>query len=169
VLGVKKNFNINQFYGWNFKSININNIIEIDNFNLSYGVVKEIFNFENCKFKDNSVCKEEFNFLINFEKNGLNKKKFSTKNINKILRRYNYKFNFKEITNHCYWYDDKIIMSENSVFFIDYKLNNSSILFENKNNDVTIVRDECFGGLIDAFTYNQEFLNFNWSILNRNL
>jgi len=54
-------------------------------------------------------------------------------------------------------------------FFIDYKLNNSSILFENKNNDVTIVRDECFGGLIDAFTYNQEFLNFNWSILNRNL
>jgi hypothetical protein len=69
---------------------------------LSYNTIKEIFNFENCKFRDNRVCKEEYNFLERFRKNENNFKKWNDDYIEKIAKRCNYKFIFKRITNHCY-------------------------------------------------------------------
>jgi hypothetical protein len=77
-------------------------VVEINSFNLNYDYIKEIFNFENCKFRDNSVCKEEYYFLKHFKENKVNFKKWDDKNIDKIVRRCNYKFIFKGITNHCY-------------------------------------------------------------------
>lgn len=63
VLGVKSNFDINQFYSWVLKSISIVNVTEINNFNLDYNCIKNIFDFEKCKFRDNSNCNEEYYFL----------------------------------------------------------------------------------------------------------
>ena len=77
----------------------------------------EIFDFENCKFRDSSVCKEEYNFLKSFRQNENNIKKWSDKNIKKIIKRYDYKFTFKGVTNHCYWYTNKVVYSDDANFF----------------------------------------------------
>lgn len=170
VLGVKLNFDINQFYSLIFKSINVINIIEINNLNLNYNYVKDIFNFENCKFRDNSVCKEEFNFLNNFRENKNNIKKWGDKNIIKITKRFNYKFVFKKITNHCYWYNNKVVYSDDADFFIDYDWDTSVVFKKNGNGDVVVVKEYMFvGGLLDIFNYNYETLNFSMLIMGKNL
>jgi hypothetical protein len=102
ILGVKTSFDISQFYKWRLESINVINVTEINNFNLNYNFIKKIFDFENCKFRDNSACEEEFDLLDSFEKNEYNIKELGINNINKITTRWNYKFIFKKITNHCY-------------------------------------------------------------------
>lgn len=170
VLGVKPCFDINQFYKWNLQSINIINVIEINDFNLDYYFIKKIFNFENCKFRDNSVCKEEYKFLENLEKNENNIKKLTNKNIETIIRRCNYKFIFKGITNHCYWYDGKVVNSSDAKFFIDYDWDTSIVLKKTENGEITSVREYMYvGGLLDVFDYNGDTLNFNSFILNKNL
>jgi hypothetical protein len=87
ILGVKPSFDINQFYNWDLKSISIANIVEINNFNLNYNYIKKIFDFENCKFRDNSICRAEFNLLDSFRKNDDNIKNWGDKNIKKIIKR----------------------------------------------------------------------------------
>jgi hypothetical protein len=170
LLGVKTDFNINQFYNWVLQSINIINVVEINNFNLNYNNIKEIFNFENCKFRDNSVCKEEFNFLECFRTNENNIKKWSDKNIEKITKRCNYKFIFKRITNHCYWYNDKVVNSDDANFFIDYEWDTSIVFKKNENGEIIGVKEYMYvGGLLDTFDYNYDTLNFSSIILNKNL
>lgn len=170
VLCVKTDFDINQFYNWVLKSINIINIVEINNLNLNYNNIKEIFNFENCKFRDNSVCKEEYNFLKYFRKNENNIKKWGDENIKKITKRFNYKFIFKKITNHCYWYNDKVVNSDDADFFIDYKWDTSVVFKKNENGEITSSKEYMYvGGLLDTFDYNYDTLNFNSLILNKNL
>lgn len=170
VVGVKTNFNINQFYNWVLNSINIINVTEISDFNLNYNFIKEIFNFENCKFRDNSVCKEEFKFLKYFRQNENNNKKWSDNNIKKITKRCNYKFIFKKITNHCYWYNDRVVNSDAANFFIDYEWDTSIVFKKNENGEIIGAKEYMYvGGLLDTFEYNCETLNFNTLILNKNL
>lgn len=170
ILGVKSNFDLNLFYNLTLQSINIKNIFEINNFSLNYKNVKEIFNFENCMFRDNSSCKEEFYFLHNFKINENNIKRLGQKNMDKFIRRSNYKFIFKRITNHCYWYNNTVVYSDESNFYIDYKLDTSVVLKKNENNEIVAVKEYMYvGGLLDTFDYNYETLNFNTLILNKNL
>ena len=168
ILGVKSNFDINQFYNWNLKSINITSVVEITDFNLNYNFIKKIFDFENCKFRDNRTCEEEYDLKHNFRRNLINQKKWGNNNINKIIRRWHYKFIFKQITNHCYWYNDKIVMNDESIFFIDYKWDNSIILKKTENGELIGVKEYMYvGGLIDTFEYNSETVNFRRLILHK--
>lgn len=170
VLGVKTSFDINQFYSWILQSINIINVVEINNFNLNYDCIKEIFNFENCKFRDNSVCEEEYYFLKNFKKDENNIKKWNDININKIIKRCNYKFLFKGITNHCYWYNDKVVNSDDANFFIDYEWDTSVVFKKNENGEIIASKEYMYvGGLLDTFDYNYDTLNFSSLILNKSL
>ena len=170
VLGVKTNFDTDQFYNWVLNSINIVSVVEINNFNLNYEYIKKIFNFENCKFRDNIICKEEYNFLEYFIKNENNIKKWGDKNINKIIKRCNYKFIFKKITNHCYWYNNKVVSSSMADFFIDYDWDASIVLKKNENGETIGVKEYKYvGGLLDTFEYNDNTLNFNTLILDENI
>jgi hypothetical protein len=91
-------------------------------------------------------------------------------NINKIITHWNYKFIFKRITNHCYWYNDKIVMSDESSFFIDYKWDTSFVVRKDENGNLIGVKDYMYvGGLLDIFSYNYDKINFNWLILNKDL
>ena len=170
VLGVTSNFDINQFYSWVLKSINIVNVTEINNFNLDYNYVKNIFDFEKCKFRDNGNCKEEYYFLEFFINNKTRIKNWNDANVEKIVKRWNYKFDFKKITNHCYWYNDKIVQSADSIFFIDYKWDTSFVIKKDENGELIATKDYMFvGGLLDTFEYNYDTINFNSFILNKNL
>lgn len=170
VLGVKTNFNLDQIYNWVLKSIHITNVVEINNFNLDCNYIKKIFNFENCKFRDNTICKEEFDLLNYFSEDEDNIKQWGDKNIKKITRRLNYKFIFKEITNHCYWYNNKVVYSDDADFFIDYGWDSSVVFKKNENGYIEGVREYMFvGGLLDTFEFNNEFLNFSSLVLDENL
>lgn len=170
VLGVKTDFDIGQFYNWTLKSVNIISTVEINNFNLNYDFIKKIFNFENCKFRDNCICKQEYHYLKQFKKNENNLKKWNDINLNKIITRLNYKFMFKSITNHCYWYDGKVVNSDISDFFIDYKWDTSVVFEKNENGEIISQGGYMYvGGLLDTFEYNYETINFIYLILNKKL
>lgn len=169
-MGVKIGFDLNQFYNWNLQSINIVNVVEINNFNLNYNNIKFFFNFENCKFKDNGVCGDGCDFLYNFKKNENNIKKWNDENIKKIVKRCNYKFIFKRIINHCYWYDDKVVNSDGANFFIDYGWDTSVVFKKNENGEIVSSKEYMYvGGLLDIFAYNPDTLNFTSLVLNKNL
>lgn len=166
VLGVKPDFDINQFYNWNLKSINITNVIEVTDFNLNYDFIKKIFDFENCKFRDNSFSEEEYGLLCDFNKDESNRKKWGSNNIDKISSRWHWKFIFKQITNHCYWYNDKIFRNGESIFFIDYKWDSSFVLKKTEDGGLIGVKQYMYvGGLKDTFEYNEETVNFRWLVL----
>jgi hypothetical protein len=170
LLGVKTSFDINQFYNWDLQSIHVINTVEINQFNLNYKNIKEIFNFENCKFRDNSACKDEYFFLKHFETSRDNIKKWGNKNIEKITNRFNYKFIFKKITNHCYWYNGDVVNSDDADFFIDYEWDTSVIFKKNENGEILGSKEYMYvGGLLDIFDYNHDTLNFNTLILNKSL
>jgi hypothetical protein len=60
ILGIKSEFDINQFYNINFQSIILNSVIELNNFNLCENYMSKIFDIKNNKFKDNRTNNEEF-------------------------------------------------------------------------------------------------------------
>ena len=63
VIGVDCNFNLNQFYNWSLKSVNIKNVNELTFLNLNEVVLNQIFDLLNNKFR--TILNLHIQFLLN--------------------------------------------------------------------------------------------------------
>lgn len=107
ILAVKSDFDIKKFYNFNFNSIILKSVVELNMFNLSEFYVKNIFDFENTKFKDNEISLSESDLLRKLKKSD---KKLFNENLEfpeyvkfskKLFRVYK-KIIFKHICFHIY-------------------------------------------------------------------
>jgi hypothetical protein len=155
ILAVKSGFDIEKLYNFNFNSIILNSVLELNMFNLSESYIKNIFDFENNKFKDNNVTREESDLWFNelLDKNS-EFSKLSKKGI-RVLK----KIIFKHVCFHLYWLDGEY-QTNDTMFQIDYGYK-EKILVPHQNGDFKIIKSYHNYCLEDLISCNPEFFCFS--------
>ena len=161
VIGVDCNFNLNQFYNWSLKSVNIKNVNELTFLNLNEVFLNQIFDLLNNKFRNSSISNEEFLLYKNCIIKRFNKEgsKFTKKG-----RRIYKKIIFKHLCFHLYWFNDKVLKLQNTGFYMDWGYKDT-VIFKNENNGISLIESYDPSCFLDVIGYSPEHICFmSWEL-----